>query len=162
MKRGKCDSYLWSRHAKPRGRIPDLAKTLFLMSGIAMLVLSAGQPPTTEQGPMIPQGKRMDVQRAAAYMIESLGGDVVYDFEDFDGGNVPNVRPERKLVDRLFESSDPDERPKIIYAVLAGRHVTDNEMMLLRYLPDLVGLSIEEPLLHFVWKGSRSIPPQQR
>ncbi len=100
----------------------------------------------------------MNVQRAAAYMIESLGGDVVYDFEGPYRGFVPKVRPERELVDRLFESSNPDERPKIIYARLEGRHITDNEMMLLRYLPDLVALSITDSRMARPQRATHPLP----
>ncbi len=100
----------------------------------------------------------MDVQRAAAYMIESLEGDVVYDFEGPYRGSVPKVRPERELVDRLFESSSPDERPKIIYARLEGTHITDNEMMLLRYLPDLVALSITDGRMARLQRAAHSLP----
>ncbi len=114
----------------------------------AVLILSACQQPSTVvqsmQEPVVPPRERLNVQLATAYMIESLGGEVVYDFENFDGSNVPDVRPERELVDRLFEASSPEEWPKTVYAELEGRHITDNEMLLLHYLPDLIGLSIKD------------------
>ena len=110
---------------------------------VGMFILSACHPVPIKQEPIESRGA-VDIQRATALMIESLGGEVVYDFEDFGGSNVPDVRPSEDYVARRFESSDPGERPKIVFVRLVGIHITDNEMMLLHYLPDLVGLSVEE------------------
>ncbi len=147
MMRGKCNSHLRLRSARTRQWAYGLANiraNRFFKLGACLLALSSCQTQMAEQEPVNPQRERIHIQRATAYMIESLGGDAVYDFEDFDGGNVPDVRPERELVDRLFESSNLDELPKIIFAELEGKHVGDNELMLVHYLPDLVGLTISD------------------
>ncbi len=118
-----------------------------ILSAIALLLCPCQQPPTVVQNmqePIVPLRVRLNVQLATAYMIESLGGEVVYDFEVFDGRNVPEVRPGRELVERRFESPNPEEWPKIVYAELRGARITDHDIILFHYLPDLVGLSIED------------------
>ncbi len=144
------------RHFRPceaeaRQRMPGMLRAgivrPLVLGAVALILNACQQPPTVVQSmqePMMPPRERMNVQRATAYMIESLGGETVYGFEDFDGSIVPAVRPERELVDRLFEVSNPEEWPRIIYVELEGEHITDNELVLLHYLPDLVGLSIND------------------
>ncbi len=83
----------------------------------------------------------MDPQREAAAAIERLGGHVVYDFEKFDGANIPETRPLEAKIDRLFESSVPDDRPKIIFAELRGGLFSDEHLRLLHALPHLEGLT---------------------
>ncbi|MCP3939317.1 MAG: hypothetical protein GY708_28545 [Actinomycetia bacterium] len=84
----------------------------------------------------------MDPQRKAAAAIEQLGGHVVYDFEKFDGANIPETRPLEAEIDRLFGASAPEDRPKVVFAELRGPLFSDENLRLLHDLPHLEGLTI--------------------
>ncbi len=146
-------SGVWSRstqnshtgsHRFARSR-PSSPATRCALLAAGMLLISC-QPPAIEREPAeghdATPRKSMGAQQAASNMIESLGGNVVYHFESFDGANVPAQRYGQDFVENMFENPDPELRPRIIYAELHGHQFTDGELLLLRHLPDLKRISL--------------------
>jgi len=81
-------------------------------------------------------------RRAIRDIEKKLYGRVVYDFEEFDGANPPDVRPDPAVVDRLFRSSNPEKIPKVVFVQLLGDLITDDDLLPLRDLGALEGLKI--------------------
>ncbi len=110
---------------------------------ISLLVLVSGVPLPVEAQPRAVGERNIQAERRAIQDIEkTLYGRVVYDFEEFDGANPPDVRPDPAVVDRLFRSSNPEKIPKVVFVQLLGDLITDDDLLPLRDLGALEGLEI--------------------
>ncbi len=110
---------------------------------ISLLVLASGVPLSVEAQPRAVGERNIEAERRAIQDIEkTLYGRVVYDFEEFDGANPPDVRPDPALIDRLFRSANPADIPNVVFVQLLGDMITDDDLLLLRDLRSLEGLAI--------------------
>jgi len=112
---------------------------------MSLLVLAIGIPFSVEAQSR-PVGERdIQAERRAILYIENiektLHGRVVYDFENFDGANPPDTRPDPTVVDRLFNSSNPADIPKVVFVQLLGDLTTNDHLLFLRHLSSIEGLS---------------------
>ncbi len=85
---------------------------------------------------------------AAVLAIETLGGRVVFDFENgFDGANPPENAPQRSTLERLFSSPSSQARPRAIFVRMGGEGISNDSLALLRDFPDLEGISITNSII---------------
>jgi len=110
---------------------------------ISLLVLAFGIPFSVQTQPGTAEERNIQAERRAIRDIEkTIHGRVVYDFEEFDGANPPDVRPDPAFVDLLFNSSNSDDIPKVVFVQLLGDLITDDHLLLLRHLSSIEGLTI--------------------
>jgi internalin A len=71
--------------------------------------------------------------------VERLGGEVVYDFEKFDGANIPADHPR---VEQLQIDNNAASPAQVIFVKLDSAHITGDDLEILAQFPTLRGLSI--------------------